>query len=124
MKEFISHSATIFPVDNPLASAEYYRDKLGFEITFKWEDPPSYIVTKLGESVSIHFVNRADDRKPSRVHVAMMIFTHDVDKVYKRLKENEVEIINPIGTRDYGMRDFDIKDPDGYILSFGQGLEN
>ena len=45
MKELISHSATIFPVENPLASAEYYRDKLGFEITFQWDDPPTYIVT-------------------------------------------------------------------------------
>ena len=53
----------------------------------------------------------------------MMIFTNDVDEIYKRLEKNGVEIVNPIGTRDYMMRDFDIRDPDGYILSFGQGVE-
>ncbi|MEM9389823.1 MAG: VOC family protein [Bacteroidota bacterium] len=123
MKEFISHSATIFPVENPLASARYYEDKLGFQITFQWENPPTYVVTKLGENVSIHFVKREDDRRPSKNHVAMMIFTYDVDEVYERLKEKGVEIINPIGDRDYHMRDFDIRDPYGYILSFGQGIE-
>ncbi|MEM6359156.1 MAG: VOC family protein [Bacteroidota bacterium] len=123
MKEFISHSATIFPVENPLASAQYYEDKLGFQITFQWENPPTYIVTKLGDNVSIHFVNQEDDRKPSKTHVAMTIFTHDIDKVYEQLKKKGVEIINPIDNRDYHMRDFDIRDPDGYILSFGQGIE-
>ncbi len=123
MKDLISHSATIFPVKDPLKSAQYYRDKLGFDITFTWDEPPSYVVTKLGESVSIHFVQRRDELTPSNTHVAMMLFVHNVDQVYEKLVENEVEVINPIGNRDYGMRDFDIRDPDGYILSFGMGID-
>ncbi len=122
MKEFVSHSATIFPVENPLLSAEYYRDKLGFEITFQWKNPPSYVVTKLGESVSIHFVKRQDDGQPSPTHTTVMIFVHNVDKVYEKMRENAVDVINPLETRDYGMRDFDIRDPNGYILSFAQGI--
>ena len=37
-------------------------------------------------------------------------------------KEKKDEIINPIASWDYAMRDFDIKDPDGYILTFGRGM--
>lgn len=120
MKNF-SHFAAIFPVDNVKESAEYYRDKLGFEITFEWDDPPSYIVTKNGETVSIHFVKKDDDYKPSAHHCALYIFVHDVDKLYEEYKESGANITNPIGTREYAMRDFDVTDPNGFIVSFGTG---
>ncbi|MEL7002164.1 MAG: glyoxalase superfamily protein [Bacteroidota bacterium] len=120
MKNF-SHFAAIFPVDDVKGTAEYYRDKLGFQITFEWEDPPSYIVTKNGETVSIHFVKRDDDFKPSSRHCSLYIFVHDVDKLYKEYVKAGVNITNPISTHDYGMRDFDIIDPNGFILTFGRG---
>ena len=117
----ISHFAAIFPVDDVEATANYYQDILGFEITFKWEDPASYVVTKAGESVGIHFVKREDNYQPSSSHCALYIFVHDVDTLYKQYQNAGVEITNPIDTRDYGMRDFDIKDPNGFILTFGKG---
>lgn len=120
MSDF-SHAATIFPVDDVKGTAEYYRDRLGFKITFEWEDPPSYIVTKRGESVSIHFVKNDDEYKPSSKHCALYIFVEDVDQLYKEYQQSGANITNPIATRDYTMRDFDITDPNGFILTFGRG---
>jgi hypothetical protein len=31
-------------------------------------------------------------------------------------------VIVPAGNRDYGMRDFEILDPDGHLLTFGQSI--
>ena len=119
-----SHAAPVFPVDDVRMTADYYRETLGFEITFEWEDPVSYAVLKRGEGVSIHIVSRDDDTRPSSVHTALYVFVHDVDKIYEEYKEKGVEIVNDIGDRDYGMRDFDIKDPNGYWLSFSMGIDH
>lgn len=118
----LSHFAAIFPVVNPLKTAQWYRQNLGFEITFEWGEPVSYVVTKREEAVSIHFVEKADDYKPSQCHNTLYIFCHDVDAVYKEVKSKGVSIITTIQTHDYGMRDFDIIDPNGYAISFGMGV--
>ena len=118
-----SHAATVFPVEDVRKTAEYYRDLLGFEITFEWGDPVTYAVMKRGEGVSVHIVQKDDDGfEPSSVHTALYVFVHDVDAVYDEYKSKDVNITNDIGDREYGMRDFDVKDPNGYCLSFASGL--
>ena len=122
MKKLFSHSSVIFPVEDPWRSATYYQEVLGFKIAFTWEDPPSYVVVNRDEAVSIHFSKREDDYKPSGRHVALAVFVHDVDALYKEFEASGATISNPIGNRPWGMRDFDTIDPDGFIISFGQEL--
>ena len=120
MKKLFSHASVIFPVDNPLKAATYYKDVLGFTIAFTWEDPPTYVVVNRDEAVSIHFSKREDEFTPSSAHVALSIFVHDVDALYHEYQRKGANITNEIGDRPWGMRDFDITDPNGFILSFGQ----
>ena len=118
MRKQFSHAASIFPVPDPLEAAKYYEENLGFEIFFVWGDPPEYVVTNREEAVGIHFVKQQDDFRPSKEHVSLYIFVNDVDLFYQELKNKPVNILNPIGTREWGMRDFDIIDPNGYIICF------
>jgi len=118
----LSHFAAIFPVENPLKTAQWYREKLDFEITFEWGEPIGYVVTKQDEAVSIHFVERADDFIPSKSHNSLYIFCHDVDALYNEVKSKNIKVISEIQTHDYGMRDFDIIDPNGFVISFGSGV--
>jgi uncharacterized glyoxalase superfamily protein PhnB len=106
-----------------MAAAKYYQDQLGFEIHFVWGEPAEYVVTNREDSVGIHFVKQQDGFQPSQAHISLYIFVYDVDRLYLELKAKEVEIVNPIGTREWGMRDFDIKDPNGYLLSFGTHVD-
>lgn len=119
LKNFYSHAATILPVSDVQTTAEYYRDKLGFEIKFLWNDPPEYAVLKAGNDVNIH-LSKTQNAKASTDHIAVYIFAHNVDALYQTFQESGVHIHTPIGDRDYGMRDFDIKDPNGHLLSFGK----
>jgi uncharacterized glyoxalase superfamily protein PhnB len=41
----------------------------------------------------------------------------NVDKKWKEIK-NKVEIVDEIETKSWGDREFTIKDPDGYLISF------
>ncbi len=122
MKLF-SHSSPIFPVDDPLKTAEYYRDVLGFDINFKWEDPPTYVVVNREDAVGIHFVKKRDDFKPSTEHTALFIFVNDVDVVYDEYQKSGANITAPIADRDYGMRDFDITDPNGFTIVLGKNMD-
>ncbi|WP_258102083.1 VOC family protein [Marinoscillum pacificum] len=119
MKSKYSHAASIFPVDDPLATAVYYRDVLGFEIRFQWGDPPDYVVVNRDDEVSIHFSKKQDDFAPSTAHISLMIFVNDIDALYEEYQKTGANITNPIGDREWGMRDFDITDPNGFIISFG-----
>lgn len=121
-KKLLSHSATIFPVKDIKASSSYYSEQLGFQIMFEWGHPTDYVVLKRDDAVSIHLSKRLDNQKSSDEHVTLYIFTHDVDALHKEFEHKEVNISTPIGNREYGMRDFDVKDPDGHIISFGQGI--
>ena len=123
MKGNFSHFAAVFPVKNPFKSAKYYEEVLGFETTFKWEDPATYVIVKRDNNVSIHFTeDPSSSFLPPKEHAMLCVFVHDVDAVYQELIKAGASIINEIGNREYGMRDFDIKDPDGFIICFTQGL--
>lgn len=120
-RSLYSHSATVFPVTDVAASARWYQTHLGFELTFAWEEPATYAVLKANESISIHLTKAERAIDPSS-QTALMIFVHDVDQVYQTIVDHQLTIETPLGVRDYGMKDFDLRDPDGYLLSFGQGV--
>jgi len=119
--ELFSYFACVPPVENMEKSLAFYRDKLGFEVTFTWNDPIDYAVVK-GGTVGIHLTKSDREIRQTR-HTSMYIFVHDVDAVSDEFSARGIFFSNPIGDRDYRMRDFDIKDVDGYILTFGKGLD-
>ncbi len=109
-------AAVLHVKDIPTALA-YYRDKLGFAVTFGWEDPPRYVCLCLGDC-AIHLNGYQPPTAPS--HVA--IFCEGIDALYEHLRARGVAIAVPIADRPYGMRDFSVDDPDGHRLDFGQGI--
>lgn len=117
----ISHAAMIFHVDDVEKTSQFYRDQLGFDITFEWGDPIRYVVTNRDEAVFIHFSLKENSTEDlSNNFNSIYIFVNDVDAIYEELSSRDVDITNPIGDREYEMRDFDIRDPDGNMLTFGK----
>lgn len=119
--ENFSHSAVIFPVRNLAQSIDFYTKKLGFEKTFEWGEPMYYAVVKRG-GVGIHLTKRSDGGIPSKYHRALYVFVNDIERINKEFKDRNVKIVNDLKDRDYRMKDFDIEDPDGFIITFGKGV--
>lgn len=110
-------AATVFTVHDIVASLAYYRDKLGFDITFQYGEPVFYACLCRDE-VSVHLRSA---REPDWVagHSALCIFVEDVDAVYAELAGRGARVVKQPQDYDYGMRDFDVADLDGNRLVFG-----
>lgn len=55
---------------------------------------------------------------------SLYVFCEDVDQLYNELKLKKATISNAIDDREYGMRDFDILDNNGYRITFGKNIPN
>jgi uncharacterized glyoxalase superfamily protein PhnB len=114
--EMTGHATVLHVKDMP-ASLAYYRDRLGFSVTFTWEEPPRYACLCLGDC-AIHLNSYVPPAGPS--HIA--IFCKGIDAFYTELNARGVKVVEPIADRPYGMRDFAVTDPDGHRLVFGERI--
>lgn len=119
--KLLSHFASVFPVDSVPDTIAWYKENLGFKIDFTWEDPATYAVISRDE-IKIHFTKKEDNFEASKAHTALYIFVFDVDKVFEEFKAKGL-VTGDLLNADYGMRDFDITDLNGFRLTFGQSLE-
>jgi catechol 2,3-dioxygenase-like lactoylglutathione lyase family enzyme len=114
-------SATVFVVSDISASLAYYRDVLGFAVTFEYGEPLSYVCLCRDE-VALHLlVAAATKRLPGQG--ALCVFVRDVDQIYAEVSARGARLLNRPEDRDYGMRDFDVVDADGNQLTFGTGTD-
>jgi catechol 2,3-dioxygenase-like lactoylglutathione lyase family enzyme len=132
-----SHAAAVLPVRELARARDFYRDRLGFSVEFEWEDPPTYAVLRAGSGrsgsdagreVSLHLSQvdpPAAGLDPEPIHPTMLyVFVHDVTGLHDTLLAEGVDISFPLQDLEYGMREFEIRDPDGHRLVFGQGVSD
>jgi catechol 2,3-dioxygenase-like lactoylglutathione lyase family enzyme len=130
----ISGIAPFFIVANVPAALSFYRDKLGFEITFRGPTPDdeffgivrrdgaTIMFKALGEIVAGKEVLVGPvpnyGRKPAFSWDAYLEVP-DPDTLAAEFASRGVTLSTPITNRDDGLRGFEVKDPDGYGLFFG-----
>ena len=109
-------------------SLAFYEGVLGFArgMTVP-EQPPFVFAAVTSGPVEIFFNDRAHLGKesPQMSGLAsgggntMFIEVEGVDELHDRIKDR-VAIVMPIVTQWYGMREFALTDPDGYVITFAQ----
>jgi catechol 2,3-dioxygenase-like lactoylglutathione lyase family enzyme len=110
-------AATVFVVSSIARSIEYYRDALGFAITFQYGNPTFYACLCRDE-VALHLL-AAQETKRLPGNGGICVFVKDVDRVHADLLSRGANVIKAPQNYDYGMRDFDVVDLDGNHLTFG-----
>jgi catechol 2,3-dioxygenase-like lactoylglutathione lyase family enzyme len=101
------------------AAVDFYTKKLGFKLGFTWGDPPTFAGLNL-DHVQIFFRQGTPDPKGSNVY----FLVGNADELYEFHRANGVEIAEPIADREYGIRDYWVRDLYGYYLCFGHHLFN
>ncbi len=94
----------------------FYTNKLGFRLAFTYDDPPTFAGLNLGD-VQL-FLSEATPR-PSSETAAVYFVVADPDALYEFHRAAGVHVVQPIDDRPYGMRDYVVRDLDGYNLTFG-----
>jgi lactoylglutathione lyase len=115
-------------VANVERSLAFYVDTLGFErgMTVP-EESPLVFAAVISGAIEIFFNDAATAigeypvfaGKPIGATGTLFIEVEGVDALHDRLKPF-VTIVMPIVTQFYGMREFAIVDPDGYVITFAQ----
>lgn len=113
----MSGSATVMTVADIPASTAYYRDKLGFDVTFEYGNPSFYVCLCSGD-VDLHLV-AASEGKRLPGNGAVCIFVDDVDALHAELVQRGAKVLKAPKDYDYGMREFDVADLDGNKIFFG-----
>lgn len=113
----------IMAVPDVTAAAEYYRDILGFTISFLYGDPATHAGIHCGEwtSEGAHFqLTFTDQPLPPKPLVGFYVsMGQDVDGLYDRYKAAGVHIERGPTNEPWGMREFAIRDCHGYLIRFG-----
>ncbi|MGV7213618.1 bleomycin resistance protein [Bradyrhizobium sp. UFLA05-112] len=112
-------AATVFVVSDIAKSLVHYRDAFGFDVTFEYGEPTSYVCLCRDE-VALHLIASARTKRLPG-NGAICVFVRDVDQVHAELAARGATIVKPPANYDYGMRDFDVVDLDGNQLTFGTG---
>ena len=107
------------PVGDVVAAVDFYRSKLGFVVGFTWGDPPTFAGMNLGD-VSIHLMQVGADARGCEVY----FMVGDADELHAFHRANGVEIVVPPDDREYGLRDYSVRDPWGNELVFGHPVYN
>ncbi|HEV2990805.1 MAG TPA: VOC family protein [Candidatus Angelobacter sp.] len=110
---------TGFAVSDINAAIEFYTKKLGFKLAFTWGDPPTFAGVNLGR-MQMFLQKGTPDPKGCSVY----FLVGDADQLYEFHRSNGVEVVHEIGDREYGIRDYVVRDLHGYYLSFGHHLFN
>jgi catechol 2,3-dioxygenase-like lactoylglutathione lyase family enzyme len=114
-------------VSDVLAAVDFYTKKLGFRQAFTWGDPPTFAGVNLGQ-VQIFLQQGTPNPKGSSVYFALgcgdASAGSGTDELYEYHRANGVEIVQPPADREYGIRDYTVRDLYGYSLTFGEHLLN
>ena len=105
------------PVGNLAAAIEFYVTKLGFRLGFTWGEPAWFAGVTLGE---VEIFLKEDTPGPNAGAVVFMV--GDADALYEFHRANGVEVVEAIADREYGIRDYAVKDLYGYPLVFGHHI--
>ncbi|MCL6283762.1 hypothetical protein M3P21_09505 [Ruegeria sp. 2012CJ41-6] len=111
----------VLQVRDVVASAGFY-ERLGFFHHGFWGDPPCFCIVQ-SDGISIA-LDGGDTPVPTNHGWAVYVYVEDVSALHAEFSAlglpemTEIRRGNP-----YGCDDFDVIDPDGHHIAFGQDME-
>ena len=129
MKPEITGIGPLFIVKNVPAALAFYRDRLGFDVTFQGPEPDDIFfgIVERGaamimfKSVGLPPVpNYTRDIKQGIARWDAYLNVPDPDALAAEFSSRNVAFFEPLQDTGDGLRGFEIQDADGYVLFFGR----
>jgi catechol 2,3-dioxygenase-like lactoylglutathione lyase family enzyme len=122
-----------FIVDDLVATIEFYRSKLGFDVLHQggsdgtdadfwamvWRDE----VTLFFKSIAPHVHPQPSSSRHEWVAWDAYIFTDDPDSLYREFIDCDVPMHRELANTSDRLRAFEVADNNGYVLCFGRPID-
>ncbi len=131
-KPDVGSVAPLFIVRSVPAALAFYRDSLGFDITFQGPDPADIFfgIVQRGNAmimfkdVGVEPVpNYTRDIKQGIARWDAYVYVPDPDALATEFASRGVKFFEPLTDTEDGLRGFELQDADGYVLFFGRPQE-
>jgi len=125
----IGIASPLFIVRNVPETFAFYRDKLGFEVTFEGPEPNDIFfgIVERGRAIIMF---KAVDVEPVPNHTRDIghgiarwdayIYVPDPDALAAEFASRNVEFFEPLTNITDDLRGFEVQDANGYVLFFGR----
>jgi catechol 2,3-dioxygenase-like lactoylglutathione lyase family enzyme len=131
-KAEIAGISPFFIVRDVPAALKFYRDSLGFDITFQGpsDDDIFFGIVQRGSAMIMMkdigvepIPNYTRDIKKGIARWDAYLYVPDPDALAEEFFSRNIEFFTPLQDNDNdGLRGFEIKDADGYLLYFGRPI--
>ena len=124
-KPDLIRSMPVLEVADVERSVAFYTEKLGFFAHQLWGEegePPAFCIVQRGNVTIALDRSREAGRKPNNQYWAAYLYVADADGLHDAFKAAGVEVVRGPENTEYGCRDFDVRDPDGHLIAFGQDV--
>jgi catechol 2,3-dioxygenase-like lactoylglutathione lyase family enzyme len=127
----ISSIAPLFIVKNVPETLAFYRDRLGFDVTFQGPEPDDIffgIVQRGGAMIMFKAIgvtpvpNHTRDVKQGIARWDAYLYVPDPDALAAEFSSRDVEFFLALQNNHDGLRGFELQDVNGYVLFFGRPL--
>lgn len=123
----LGFTAPFFIVRDVVRSVAFYRDRLGFDVTFIAPDENPYfaMVSRDGARLMLKAITADVQSTPNPgrhpwARWDAYVQVADPDALAEELALRGVSFREPLGTNSDQLRGFEVMDADGYVLYFGR----
>jgi catechol 2,3-dioxygenase-like lactoylglutathione lyase family enzyme len=116
-----------FIVTNVPRTIAFYQAMLGFEVMYQEPDADPFFAIARRDGVMIFIKHDGEDTKPmpnpsrnSSMKWDAYLYAPDPDTLAAEFAGNDVVFHKPLMDTSEGLRGFEVRDPDGYVLFFGR----
>ena len=120
-------SAPYFPVADLERSATHYERVLGFHRDYVGGSPPHFaIMSRDGLPIMLRVVTSPERITPNEKQGGTwdaFFWVRDAQALCDELRDNGADVVyGPIVQQEYQMKEFAVRDREGYVLGFGEAL--
>jgi uncharacterized glyoxalase superfamily protein PhnB len=116
-------------VSNVSASLKFYEQVLGLARQMTVPEQEPFVFASVGSGSVEIFLNQKETvvaeyaafaGKPLGGTFTMYVEVDNVEELHRRLQLHKVKMVMPMEKKFYGMQEFAVSDPDGYLITFAQ----
>jgi GNAT superfamily N-acetyltransferase/catechol 2,3-dioxygenase-like lactoylglutathione lyase family enzyme len=112
----LTSSEPVFAVSDVPETVRFYRDVLGFESEWLWDNPPTFGGVRWGKAHVMFCLQ--PEMKGKAEGLQHWFKVDDIQAVYDRHKSAGAPIISDIANKPWGLREYTVRDINGYHLRF------